>query len=188
VTPISFDPILHSTRHLLWLVPAFLTLGSLKLLFAAKLKGAAGEAAVAAILNRTASNVLHDIIIPNGRGGLTQLDHVALLPAGLLVVETKNYSGRIFGRARDRKWTQRLGGRSFKMNNPLHQNYGHIQALKALLPGTPIHGLVAFAGSARFPKGMPEGVATTAGLRAAIKPFSAEPGDSANIQEAWTHT
>ncbi|MBL3591311.1 MAG: NERD domain-containing protein [gamma proteobacterium endosymbiont of Lamellibrachia anaximandri] len=54
-------------------------------------------------------DVLNDILIPDGKGGLTQLDHVVLAPSGLWVIETKNYKGLIFGGEREKCWTQRLG-------------------------------------------------------------------------------
>ena len=68
--------------------------------------GARGEAAVYRRLRRCCAAVADDLILPDGRGGLTQLDHLALTPASLLIVESKNYNGLIFGQARDRTWTQ----------------------------------------------------------------------------------
>jgi len=41
------------------------------------------------------------LILPDGRDGLTQIDHLALMSNGLLVVETKN-SGVVPASVRDR--------------------------------------------------------------------------------------
>ena len=123
-----------------------------------RLSGWIGERRVSAKLKRLFPAVRHDLILPDGRGGLTQLDHLALTPAGLLVVETKTYSGIILGQANESTWTQVIGRRRHSFHNPLRQNYAHVRALEALVPDIPIEGQVVFAGSARFPKGLPEGV------------------------------
>ena len=66
----------------------------------------------------------HDVILPTA-GGTTQIDHVFVSVFGVFVVETKNMSGWIFGSERDQDWTQVFpGGRKFKFQNPLRQNYG----------------------------------------------------------------
>jgi hypothetical protein len=153
-----FTPIVDMMiRSGLWILPALLGLAAFKALLP-RLKGAIGEAMVGGRLDQLFGEVLHDIIIPDGRGGLTQIDHVALTVEGLLVVETKNYSGTIFGTVRDAKWTQKLSGRSYRFQNPLRQNQLHVAALQALELGIPVQGRVVFSGNARFPKGMPAGV------------------------------
>ncbi|MGD6875670.1 nuclease-related domain-containing protein [Bacillus infantis] len=75
---------------------------------------------------------LSDLMISNShsRTGYSQIDHVIITPYGVLVIETKNYQGTIYG-GKDRK-TWLINGK-FKMMNPLTQNYGHIQALKKLV-------------------------------------------------------
>ena len=94
MSPNPFQPLLEAIIHgVLWLIPVLLAITALKALFSARLKGAAGERAVARVLNRLGAVTLHDIILPDGRGGLTQIDHLVLTQAGLLVVETKNYAG-----------------------------------------------------------------------------------------------
>lgn len=159
---------------------------SLKGLFSVRLKGAAGERAVRQVLDRLGGAALHNIILPDGRGGLTQIDHLVLTQAGLLVIETKNYAGQVVGQAEDPTWTQRLGSRHFTFQNPLRQNYLHIQALKALSRNVPIQGRVVFTDRAQFPEGMPEGVSTIATLRDDLKPLVSGPPASAACQRAWT--
>ncbi|MEE4376158.1 MAG: nuclease-related domain-containing protein [Candidatus Competibacteraceae bacterium] len=185
--PNPFQPIFAATiQPLLWVFPALFTLAGLKLLFSAWFKGMAGERAVARVLDRLGQDALHDIIIPDGQGGLTQLDHVVLIPAGLLVVETKNYQGNIFGQPKDKTWTQRLGKKSFKFGNPLRQNYLHTQAVKALVPGVPVYGQVAFTNVARFPKGVPEGVSALKTLKADLGPLlQADPVDPLELNVVW---
>ncbi len=75
----------------------------------AERRGAAGEAQVSRTLRRAFTHVADDLILPDGRGGLTQIDHLVLTPNGLLVIETKNYRGLVFGRMNDPNWTQVVG-------------------------------------------------------------------------------
>ena len=49
------------------------------------------------------------------------------------MIETKNYQGTIYGGKDRKEWL--INGK-FKMLSPLVQNYGHIQALKLLIPTT----------------------------------------------------
>lgn len=131
----------------------------------AERRGAAGEAAVAKGLRRLFADVANDLILPDGGGGLTQVDHLVLTPAGLLVIETKNYRGMILGSAYERTWTQVVGLTRNQFQNPLRQNHAHIEAVKALAPGVPVIGRVVFLDGARFPKGVPDGVAMLGALR-----------------------
>jgi hypothetical protein len=133
MSPNPFQPLVEAVIHgALWCFPLLLAITALKVLFSARLKGAAGERTVARVLNRLGKAALHDIMLPDGRGDLTQIDHLVLTPAGLLVVETKNYAGQVLGQPQDKTWTQRLGQQRFTFQNPLRQNYLHLQALKAL--------------------------------------------------------
>ena len=49
---------------------------------------------------------------------------------------------------------------SIAFPNPLRQNHGHTEAVKALVPGVRVIGRVVFTNSARFPQGMPPGVSS----------------------------
>ena len=149
-----------------WLLPFILILSGVRLAFKARAQGWLGERVVGRRLAEHAHVALHDVIVPDGRGGLTQIDHILLTDEGIWVIETKTFNGRIFGRDRDRQWTQRLGRRSFRIGNPLRQNYGHLKAVEAIVGShAPVLGRVVMAGSATFPKGMPAGVSAAREFR-----------------------
>lgn len=112
-----------------------------------------GEALVA---NRLAGlNGLHVLInnvtLPT-ETGTTQIDHILLTEAGIFVIETKYYSGWIFGNPHDDRWTQVIYRRKSRFQNPLHQNYLHLKTVQALfkLPDSAFIGVVVFAGGAEF--------------------------------------
>ena len=167
----------------LWLL-VFAALTVLLAWLRPRLRGVAGQAAVSRKLRRYCAESADDLILPDGRGGLTQVDHIALTAAGLLVIETKNYSGLVFGKASDRTWTQCIGRQRHTFQNPLRQNYGHIKAVQTMSPGVPVAGVVVFTGSAQFPNGYPEGVETLFELKMRLAP---ERGISipAEYRRAW---
>jgi hypothetical protein len=156
--------------HLLWVIPALTASAALKAMGPWR-AGSAGERLVGNRLKSLFPEVRHDLIFPDGRGGLTQIDHLALTPAGLLVVETKTYRGSIFGTGADQTWTQAIGRQRNAFQNPLRQNYAHVRALEALVPDIPVEGRVVFAGDARFPKGLPEGVCRVSELADELAPL-----------------
>jgi hypothetical protein len=75
---------------------------------------------------------LSDVLVenPKAKSGYSQIDHIALTPYGIFVIETKNYQGTIYGGKTRKTWS--VNGK-FKMMNPFVQNYGHIQAIKDIL-------------------------------------------------------
>lgn len=143
-----------------WLLPAALIIGFLKTpLF----KGWAGEKLVdlssRLMLSPSTYRRLSNVTLATPSGS-TQIDHVIVSPYGIFVIETKHMKGWIYGRERQATWTQKLYKRSFKFQNPIRQNYGHVKALESLLQVPPdcIHSVVAFVGDCRFKTPMPDNV------------------------------
>jgi len=155
------------------LIIAFKILG----LFVPAIRGRIGEGRV----NRAAKlrldpqvyRMIMDVTIPS-RNGTTQIDHVIASIYGLFVIETKNYSGWIFGDAKSRKWTRVNFKQKHRFQNPLHQNHAHVCALSDLLgiSNDRIHGVVCFMGSAEFKKGIPGGIFIRDSFVSHIKSFN----------------
>ncbi len=100
-------------------------------------RGKIGESQVSRVLDSLPEEytVVNDVTIPDQKGisdttYTTQIDHVVVSPYGIFVVETKNYSGWIFGSENSKRWKE-----TFKTTeghffyNPIKQNWGHIYAL-----------------------------------------------------------
>jgi hypothetical protein len=79
---------------------------------------------------------------------------------GVFVVETKTYSGWIFGDEKSKDWTQSIYRKKSRFQNPMRQNYKHICALADNLGVDKSYfiGVVAFTGDCTFKTEMPEGV------------------------------
>lgn len=92
--------------------------------------------------------------------GTTQIDHVIGSVYGVFVVETKNLHGWIFGSERERTWTQKLYKKTFKFQNPLHQNFKHKQTLAGLLglPAGRLISVIVFISDRDFKTVMPPNV------------------------------
>mgnify|MGYP000182789796 CR=1 FL=1 len=79
-------------------------------------------------------HLITNLYLPKKRGGTTEVDLVFICESGIYVIESKNYSGWIFGNEKGRYWTQVLNkNHKERFFNPIMQNTGHITALKDVL-------------------------------------------------------
>ncbi len=116
----------------------------LKKRFLPKVKGVLGEWSVNRALLRKLNPkeylVLKDLLLPDGRGGLTQIDHVVLSTFGVFVIETKNWDCWIFGSEKGHEWTLSYpGGAKRRTMNPLNQNALHLRVICETLKVKPEH-------------------------------------------------
>ncbi len=110
--------------------------------------GKAGESATARKLGWVSlfgrdGKLLQNVYIPKPDGTTTEIDLLYITVKGIFVIESKNYSGYIFGDDRSRYWTATLyagkdwiGRKKIEKNkfyNPIWQNQTHINYLKQFL-------------------------------------------------------
>ena len=94
---------------------------------------------------------LFNIYLPKENGETTEIDVLMICSKGVFVIESKNYSGWIFGSETQKNWYQTLPqgrGRSQKESfyNPIMQNFSHIKHLKNFIgEHIPIRSLVVFS-------------------------------------------
>lgn len=109
--------------------------------------------------------------------GTTQVDHILVSRFGVFVVETKDYTGWIFGSASQRNWTKVLFKVKYSFQNPIHQNLRHVRAVRQLLsflPPDSIKSVVVFTGDAEFKTEVPLGVIYASGLAEFLKSYDDE--------------
>jgi hypothetical protein len=123
-----------------------------------------GEASVQKVIVANFSppqyHLLNNVTIPF-RDGTTQIDHVLVSTKGIFVIETKNYSGWIFGDEKSKQWMQTLYRVKSRFQNPIRQNYLHVKVIEHLLDFLPkgqIYSVVVFTGSGQFKTPIPKGV------------------------------
>lgn len=117
--------------------------------------GRAGEYSVFQNLRSFENNgckFLFNVYIPKKDGSTSECDVLLLTPSGIVSIESKNYSGWIFGNQRNRMWTETHKTRKDRFYNPVWQNATHIKNLKAVLgyPKFPIWNVIAFSDKCTF--------------------------------------
>ncbi|MTI64744.1 nuclease-related domain-containing protein [Methylophaga sp.] len=137
------------------------------------------------ILRNYKQQEVRSIVIPDGIGGLLELDRLILTERGLLVIETYPMTGHLFGAEQIDQWTQIIDGRSFKFANPLHHIQNAKYALQQLAPKVPIFYLVVFTGDSDFPKGKPDYVSTLQTLEQDLQAILEAPKMSDSSLKAW---
>ncbi len=126
-----------------------------------------------------------NIIIPDGIGGLLEVEHLVLMEQGLLLIATYPMHGDLFGGEKIDQWTQIVKGRSYKFANPLRHIRLSYQALKSLAPKIPIEYRIIFTADARFPKGKPDHISLLASLPGDMATLQAGPKIGEPAQQAW---
>jgi len=92
--------------------------------------------------------------------GSTQIDHIVVSKYGIFVIETKEWTGWIYGSERAEKWTQNIFGNKTQIQNPLHQNYRHTMSLSKYLKiaHEKLKSIVMVWGDCEFKTKMPASV------------------------------
>lgn len=121
-----------------------------------------GEARLSRLLQRRFRppdyHLLNHITLRLGES-TTQIDHILVSRFGVFVIETKDYSGWIFGSPENRQWTQVLYEQRFGFQNPILQNRRHVRAVENLLdflPSGAVSSVVVFVGAGELKTPMPQ--------------------------------
>ncbi|UAT43221.1 NERD domain-containing protein [Anaplasmataceae bacterium AB001_6] len=108
-------------------------------------------------LEEQGGRFLFNLYVPKANGKDTEIDMVFIHPKGFFVIESKNYSGWIFGNEKNQYWTQilpkgwRRDSHKTHFYNPIKQNALHIKYLKRLLPSNfPIWSIIVFSDKCTF--------------------------------------
>ncbi|PKM64684.1 MAG: hypothetical protein CVU96_01580 [Firmicutes bacterium HGW-Firmicutes-20] len=90
------------------------------------------------------SKVMTNLYIPT-EDGTTEIDVLYIAPSGIYVIESKNYSGWIFGDEKARNWTAVIYKTKNKFLNPIWQNKKHIKYLSKVLVDVQLRSLIVFS-------------------------------------------
>ncbi len=157
--------------QLWWLLPLLIAVAIAKTPW---FKGYFGELLVRLsanlLLDSKEYKAIHNVTLKTP-DGTTQIDHVFVSRFGIFVVETKNYSGWIFGDEDQGTWTQKIFKVTNKFQNPIRQNFKHIKALEALtnLSTEKFHSVIVFVDGSEFKTTMPKNVTYAGGYISYIK-------------------
>ena len=102
---------------------------------------------------------LFNVYLPFHNGSMTEIDIIFIHSSGVYVIESKNYSGWIFGNESQRNWTECIkAGREvqkYRFYNPIMQNTVHIELLQNYLSdftGIPFFSCIVFGDKCELKK------------------------------------
>ena len=130
-------------------------------------KGDRGERIVGSKLFNLPSDylILNDVLLKRPNGSTTQIDHIVIAKSGIFVIETKNYSGKVYGSENSEYWKEYFNwfsrvwykyghhSESYSFYNPIRQNQVHINALRTLLSSygdLPFFSIIVFSNDAEL--------------------------------------
>ena len=108
-------------------------------------------------LDKKIYHKFYNVILPKFDGGTTQIDYIIVSVYGIFVIEIKTMNGWIYGEEKEPTWTEKFFTKTYKFQNPIYQNYGHIKTISETLKiqEDKLISIIAFNGKCKFKKKMP---------------------------------
>ncbi len=119
-------------------------------------------------LDRIGAEQIRNLVCADGLDGYYSIDRLALVDDAILLISYKPYGGNIYCAEHISEWTQVVGQKSFKFDNPLFELENQLTSLRQLTGSAPLRGYLFFNLSAVFPKGHPDSVLTPDNIPAAF--------------------
>ena len=91
--------------------------------------------------------IIRNVYLPKDNGETSEVDFVFITTKGIFLIESKNYSGWIFGNENDKNWTATLkGGVKNQFYNPIWQNKTHVKWMESVVgESVPLYSIIAFS-------------------------------------------
>ena len=109
-------------------------------------------------LRSVTTDILSNILIPNGDDGEITVEYALLTHRGIVIVDIKDVEGNVFGSDSMQDWTVISDERRFTFGNPQFPLYDRLAAVRRLVSDIPVTGYVAFTNRGQFSKGQPSDV------------------------------
>jgi len=107
---------------------------------------------------------VRDAVIPDQVGGYTQIDHLLLTPAGIVLMEMHYFRGQLHGSAHTQRWIRFDRGQRHEFDNPLRSLRPMQSTLEQIILADKVHvrvhALLIATGPVRFTHGVPDNVLT----------------------------
>lgn len=104
---------------------------------------------------RQSSAILTNVYLPKYDGTTSEIDIIFISRKGLFIIESKNYSGWIYGRENYKHWIQTFNnGTKHQFYNPIWQNRGHVKVVKDFtgLPWSAFQSVIIFSNDCKLKK------------------------------------
>jgi hypothetical protein len=139
-------------------------------------------------LARACQDVLGGVLVPDGEAGHIHIEYALLTRRGIVILDTRDVDGNVFGSEAMQEWTVLARNRRFTFANPLPALYDRLAAVKRLIPEVPVMGYVGFTARSTFSKGQPPNTILLDGWIEALEDPAADGEaevDPALLQAAW---
>jgi len=153
--------------------PNVITLGGVILLvllflflWRVKIKEAINEYKLKQLLKNIGVDARHNIVIPDGIDESIFIEHLILMPNEIFILGVKKFRGLIFAAEKIELWTQVVGNKSYKFENPLLQLESNVLALNSKTKESKIGKKVLFISGSTFPKGKPDNIVSIEKVKA----------------------
>ncbi len=123
-----------------------------------------------ATITATGVDHIQDVLIPDGMGGMLQIDFLLLTSRGILVIDLRDVVGNIFGGDQMTDWTVMDGASRTTFPNPQSALYDRVASVKSLAGNVPVEGRILFTRPGKFPKGLPRWTLMVDSLRTEFPP------------------
>lgn len=159
--------------HLAWIVPLALLIAYVA---SPRFRGEIAQTRVRRILDQALEKnrytVMHGVRLPSGGGSYT-IDHLVVSRFGVVVIDSVYARGWISGTEVQDRWKRRALGRTHRMENPVHLNRVHAEALGNRIGLRPVqvHRLVVLDGSRGFRHKPPQEVVSPEQLVPRLRRF-----------------
>lgn len=144
------------------LLGLLLLVAIISILFFKKIKRAYTDWYLFHSVKKLGRSIRRNIILPDGMDGTICIDNLVLMSDRILVVSVGRYQGAIFASENIDIWTQVVGKRSYKFNNPLLKLEQDIATVRTHVPKIKVSGILVFSDDVDFPKGKPDNVISVA--------------------------
>ncbi len=181
----SVPPILSQFHPIDWLLLCVAMLLLLLLVRRRNTSTSEARMTIECVVQGTGCAYIRQLIVPDGLGGSIEIDYLLLTPAGLVVLDIKDYRGLLYGAEHSQTWTQMLPAGSYHFANPIPELTIRIACVRELVPTIPVSGRVVFSANGRFPSGIPMGVSMLDTLAEDLHAIAATQEIPASVQRAW---
>lgn len=126
-----------------------------------------------------------DVILSDGMDGYLFIDYLIPVSGEIIAMNIHEAEGYVFGGDKIDLWTQVVGNKSTKFNNPLENVNLFVQQASNLLKFDGMTACVMFGSKSEFPKGKPEGALSLASFEERLSTCSEEKPVTEASLKAW---
>ncbi|MFT5219397.1 MAG: hypothetical protein ACI9LO_000135 [Planctomycetota bacterium] len=109
-------------------------------------------------LNQIGIEQIRNLNCFDGIDGDYSISRLALTDNSIVLISRRRYRGNIYCAKQISEWTQVIGQKSYKFENPLFEMENQLTALRLLIGKIELNAFLYFDSSATFPKGRLESI------------------------------